>query len=265
MGVGTVRGWIGRDPYAMTYRKPESPRTSAIIDLADRDGNVMSPTPRMTRTAVTAAANRVARAAGTPGAEAPAGAGATVADLIGTHAGQAWPAFVADRILTWASGYFDEGARARRSPWYGATPYAAWRGEAELDRTPELLGLNGFRGIARTLPRDADTLLLHAAHELRLNGECFDGYLQHLCAAVAPWASYARCHGSSPGAGARRDAFGRELLAIRAAWDLALLDAFGARRPGLARQLGQALSRPLQARASGTHGADIELRERRSA
>lgn len=192
-------------------------------------------------------------------AEPAADAVATIADLISADSGDDWQAFVIDRISAWAAGYFDEGQASWRSPWRGESPFAAWRGEAELDRTPEILGLKGFRGIVRTLPRDADALLVRAAHELGLHGELLDGYLQRLLATIAGWAGHARYRGWRAELAGRSDARVKELLAIRAAWDLALLDAFGNRGGDLSQRLRQGLVRPLHPAVIEAHAVNLVL------
>ena len=187
------------------------------------------------------------------------GAMATVAELLGEATGDDWHAFVIDRISTWAAGYFDEGQAGWRSPWRGESPYAAWRGEAELDRTPEILGVPGFCGIVRTLPQDADTLLLQVAHELRLHGEVFETYLGRLLATVAGWAGHARFRGWRKELAGEADARVREVLAIRAAWDLALVEAFGDRYPHLGDSLRQGMTTPLHPDMVEAHRVNLIL------
>ena len=213
------------------------------------------PRTRLRPVRVIAAANRAARAI-TPRVtsraryaqplqrETASRATATMAELLGEATGEPWSDFVADSISSWAVRTLDADAAVRPSPWRGQAPYAAWRGEAELDRTPEIIGVPGFRGIARTLPRDADALLARVADEFRLSGELFDIYLERLLASVAGWAGHACAFDAT---GKRSDARVRELLAIRAAWDLALVDAFDKRRPELLYRLRSALENALAA------------------
>lgn len=212
-------------------------------------------TPRMRQLEVTAAANRTARTIDALSTRAARGSNgrppATIAALIGNATGKDWQAFVTDRICAWAEGYFDEAGAGARSPWRGLSPYAAWRGEAELDRTPEILGVDGFCGIARTLPHDAGALLLRVAHDLELGGERFEAYLLRLLETVTEWAGQALRYGRHGVSTGSTDIEVRELLAIRAAWDLALYDAFGTKHRGIVATLRQRLAPPLRRNDTG--------------
>ena len=196
-------------------------------------------TLRALTTAVTESRRRVIDA--TP--SAPAGA-ISIAGLLETATGVAWPQFVSERIETWATRHFDDDGAGHKSPWHGRAAYAAWRGEAELDRSPEFLGVPAYCAIARTLPRDGDGMLLRAAHELRLDARSLEIYLQQLLPSVSGWAVRARRHSVA----AAGDARCRDVLAIRAAWDVVLLDAFERKHGGLAADIGRALADEAAAR-----------------
>lgn len=233
----------------MLHKRRQTNERRFLRDRAGGTPSAAGPAPRMRPLEVTSAANRVARTLGAPSGDEVAAAHvrprATIAALVGNATGEDWAAFVADRISVWAEGYWGETGAGSRSPWCGLSPYAAWRGEAELDRTPEILGVRGFRGIARTLPRDANGLLLRVAHDLELNGEVFETYLRRLLATIVEWARQARGdgrHGVSVGSA---DTAVRETLAIRAAWDLALHDAFGTKHRGVVATLRQRLAAPM--------------------
>ena len=237
-----------------------------VVGIGAARGSGAPSRPSVGQTAVTAAANRVLRNgvhAAPPGAfedvpdagavRSPTGAATpirarlraavepapagrlTVAALLGAATGHDWDGFVVERIETWALGYFDAGPVGPRSPWHRHAPFAAWRGEAELDRTPEILGVPAYCAIARTLPGDGDAALLRAAHELGLDARCFERYFEQLLPAVSHWTGRAR-----RGAG---DAGARDVVAIRAAWDVVLLDAFERHAPGIASALQRGLTR----------------------
>ncbi|MEO1250481.1 MAG: putative inorganic carbon transporter subunit DabA, partial [Pseudomonadota bacterium] len=88
----------------------------------------------------------------------------TVADVATKVTGKGWASFATERISSWAAGYFDDGQAAWASPWRTLPPYAAWRKEALIDRTPEVMGLAGFRQIVARLPQTANEMLLEAHH-----------------------------------------------------------------------------------------------------
>ena len=183
----------------------------------------------------------------------------TIATLLSEADGSDWGSFVADRISSWASGYFDEGQAGWRSPWRGLTAYAAWRGESELDRSPEILGIPDFRGIARTLPADADDLLHLAATTFELPEAAFDLYLKRLLASIAGWAGHARYRGWRQQLAGNTDARVKHLLAIRAAWDLVLHEALGDRHPELTTELCERLMARPEPCVARSHIASLIL------
>jgi uncharacterized protein YbcC (UPF0753/DUF2309 family) len=183
----------------------------------------------------------------------------TIAEILSRQTGEDWHGFIIDRISFWAASYFDEGQASWRSPWRGETPYAAWRGEAELDRTPEIMGIPDFRGIVRTLPADADELLYRVATDLDLRGDAFDIYLRRLLATVAGWAGHARYRGWQQELAGGSDDRIKGLLAVRAAWDLALYDAFSSRYPDAAEALRRRLTTPLHPDISKSHAVNLIL------
>ena len=155
----------------------------------------------------------------------------TIADILGRHSGWDWPAFVIDRVSFWSASYFDAGQATLRSPWRDEAPYTAWKAEAELDRTQEILRIKGFRAIVRGLPDSPDELLYLAATRLKLSGRAFETYLRRLLATIAGWAGHARYRGWQKELAGGSDDRVKALLAVRVAWELALLEAFdGARR-----------------------------------
>ncbi len=183
----------------------------------------------------------------------------TVADLIAQESDEDWQDYVVDRVSFWAASHFDDGQAGWRSPWRHQKPYAAWRSEAEIDQSPEIMGIPEFRSIVRTLPNDADELLHRAATELGLQPEAFSTYTRRLLATIAGWAGHARFRGWHHELAGRSDATVKEMLAIRAAWDLALLEAFSSRYPNVAEELRRRLTTPLHPDVTRAHAINLIL------
>lgn len=116
----------------------------------------------------------------------------TVADVARQQTGDDWSGFVADRISTWAGSYFDEG----QSTWRPATTRTplldAWRFEASRDRTPEIMGLRGFRSVVRALPDDPLVLVEHALTQLQVPTQTTEVYLHAILLRNGGWASTLR-------------------------------------------------------------------------
>jgi uncharacterized protein YbcC (UPF0753/DUF2309 family) len=153
----------------------------------------------------------------------------TVADAAQQRTDHNWGRFITESISRWASSHFDQGQTYWPSPWRHLGPYAAWRAEAMLDHTPEVAGIRGFRQIVAQLPEDAETLIQTALARLDVPTDGLDAYLHRLLWTVGGWASYARYHLWQAELYGGKNSNLAELLAIRLAWEVALLEAFGNR------------------------------------
>jgi len=153
----------------------------------------------------------------TPPAPAP-----TVADVA---AGRDWAAFVTNAVSTWAATHFDEGQALWSSPWRDLPPWAAWRAEAAFDRTPEIAGVRGFRATIQHLPASAPEAIAAMLERVAVPENARTTYLHRLLASIGGWASYARgLDWQRALAGDDQSTLGLELLAIRLAWEVALLE-----------------------------------------
>jgi len=151
----------------------------------------------------------------------------TVADAAARVTGQDWPGLVLERIAQWAAAYFDQGQAAWRSPWRTEPAYAAWRQEAMIDRTPELLGLRGFRQAVRGLPEAAEGAIAAALARLGVPAAGIEAYCHRLLASIGGWAAYARYLGWQAELQGGRDDTLQALLAVRLAWEVVLMDCLG--------------------------------------
>ncbi len=149
---------------------------------------------------------------------------ATFADFASAATRRDWASLARDRISAWAGAYFDEGQASWRSPWRDLSPYAAWREEALIDRTPEVMGLKGFRAAVSRLPEQAADTIVEAANRLTIPSEARRAYFHRLLATIAGWAGYARGRGWVSELRGGAPAMVMEMLAVRIAWDAVLQD-----------------------------------------
>ncbi len=179
----------------------------------------------------------------------------TFADRVSEGLGQDWSSFVVDQITFWAGGYFDKGQALWRNPWAGKTPYAAWKAQASLDRSPEIAGLLNFRDFVAGLPDDPREVLCRAVFRLQLPREVWTGYFHRLLATIGGWAGHLRYRGWQGELAGEEPTAMLDILAIRAAYDLALFEH--ADHAGLApvwrRDLWEAFAVP---QPSGTTGPE---------
>jgi len=148
----------------------------------------------------------------------------TFADVAGDVIGTDWSSFIRERISAWAGAYYDDGQALWRSPWRSLPPYAAWRAEAQLDRTPEIMGLKGFRAAIAALPETPEAVLVAAVARLRIPASRMTAYFHRLLADIAGWAGHARYRGWLKELRGERATEIVEVLAARAGFEAALHD-----------------------------------------
>jgi len=116
---------------------------------------------------------------------------ASVADLATEVTEKDWNRFVTDRVSRWAASYFDMG----QAIWSAGNPemelFLAWKTEAQIDRTPELMGLRSFRKTVKALPDHPVLAAQKALKQLGIPQEHASLYLHRLLLRIGGWSAYA--------------------------------------------------------------------------
>ncbi|MEX3316246.1 putative inorganic carbon transporter subunit DabA [Sulfitobacter sp. PS-8MA] len=153
----------------------------------------------------------------------------TVADLAQKADGVDWPGLVEERISLWAAAQFDRGQAFWPAPDCGI--WAAWRGFASHDLTPEIAGLPGFAARVAAMPGDPRAAFAEACSALGLTQEAAPLYFHRLLITLSGWAQYARhLHWTAERDG-ERDSTLFELLTVRLVWEAVLLESGKAPAP----------------------------------
>ncbi len=188
----------------------------------------------------------------------------TVADLAAQASGVDWPRVIAERLGAWAAGYFDEGQALWSAP-RGKGAYAAWRGVATHDLTPEILGLGGFAGMVAAAPERSGEALADAVQRLGLPVAAGTSYFHQLLTTLGGWAQYARYRlWQAELVGGSDDAIA-DCLAIRLLWEVALLERYGARIAARWREIAVAHAAPVVATADDVVDAILQSAVERAA
>ena len=80
---------------------------------------------------------------------------------------------IAERLGSWAAGYFDHCQAPRAAP-RGRGAYEAWRAVATHDLTPEIVGLSGFATHVAGSPEAAQDVIAGAVELLGLPAAAWD-------------------------------------------------------------------------------------------
>lgn len=116
---------------------------------------------------------------------------ATLIDVATQASVKDWNRFVLARISTWAASYFDHGQAMWVAADQQAGLFSSWKAEAEVDRTPEIAGLTGFRKAVGALPVDPLKAVQSALQILELSETELPNYLHRLLLKVGGWSAYA--------------------------------------------------------------------------
>lgn len=149
----------------------------------------------------------------------------TVADLAKEASGIDWPAFTAERISHWAAAYFDQGQALWANP-KARCAYESWRAYAIHDLTPEISGLTGFARTVADAPETVEAALAASVASLGLTEAALEGYFHRLLTSLGGWAQAARYKLWQAELTGKTDRDITGLLAVRLAWDAALLDQY---------------------------------------
>jgi uncharacterized protein YbcC (UPF0753/DUF2309 family) len=156
------------------------------------------------------------------------GALPSVADLAAHCSGLDWPGIATARISHWAADHFDQG----QALWAAAKEpgsYAAWRGVASLDLTPEIAGLKGFARRVATLPEAAADALTACSSQLGIPLDAMPAYFHRLLLELGGWSQMARYRQWQAELAGGHDNTLLELLVIRLVWEAALHQQYAAR------------------------------------
>ena len=176
-----------------------------------------------------------------------------ISDVLGEIDNVQWTGFIVEQISQFSAAYFDQGQSTWKMPWRKESLYDAWRHFAEIDLSPRMMGLYSTRATVAALPDlPVDTIAL-AIQKLAIPADMLEDYLLAALMNVGGWASWARYLLWEQELVGGNDGSIVDLLAIRLAWELMLLnDQQTSRLEKAWRQAVQGLQQ------SSTHSAQVQ-------
>ena len=115
----------------------------------------------------------------------------TLADVATEVTGKNWNRLITDRISHWASAYFDEDQAQWNTANKDLSLFAAWKEDAQTDRTPAMMGVKGFHKMVENWPQHPIAAAELALTSLDLPSDGLDLYLHRLLLKIGGWSAYA--------------------------------------------------------------------------
>ncbi|MGJ3236057.1 YbcC family protein [Marivirga sp.] len=114
----------------------------------------------------------------------------TVAEVAQKVTTANWPDFMVDSISSWAASYFDSTQTQWKESKNKLGLFAAWKIEAETNRSPSLMGLQRFHKLMKTLPNNHIEAIKIALDGLGIQEHALPVYLHSLLLRLGGWSSY---------------------------------------------------------------------------
>lgn len=102
-----------------------------------------------------------------------------------------WSSLIVDRVSLWAAAYFDKNQVLwRTTESTDVELFLAWKKDAVIDKTPEILGLMDFRNTISSLPDDPYEVIDFVTVSFGVKEQDLQFYLHALYLNVGGWSSY---------------------------------------------------------------------------
>jgi uncharacterized protein YbcC (UPF0753/DUF2309 family) len=150
----------------------------------------------------------------------------TIADALDRSSGSNWNNDIIEVVSQFCASYYDRGQSAWRQPWLDQPLFTAWRETASLDAKPEFQGIKNFRKHVQSLPDTADEAVTHSLKALGIAPNEATDFLHRQLMSIRGWAGHVQYLVRENGMAEKEDDALMHLLAIRLAYDTALLAQF---------------------------------------
>ncbi len=159
--------------------------------------------------------------------ENPSPIDSTLIGIASKNTGKDWTEFMVNKISEWATSHFDEYIALWNTSDGIQNVYQSWKSEAEIDMSPEIMGLKGFRDMVKKLPEDHFEAITFILTKLKLPEEKVEGYLHSMLLKTIGWSSYISGVDYNNALYSKENGRLQEFLAILLAWEFYFLDVYG--------------------------------------
>ncbi len=161
------------------------------------------------------------------GADAKPSSLPTVAEWIDAEQNEDWQISITEEISQFCAGYYDNGQSTWRMPWAHLPLFTAWKEQTQLDSSLERHGLTGFGESVAALPDSAEDAIIMLMHHIDSMINPVD-FLHKQLLSIRGWAGYVQYLVREQSMQGGSDDSLLQLLAIRLAYDVELLNRLSA-------------------------------------
>ena len=151
----------------------------------------------------------------------------TVSEAVDRLTGSSWTDHLINDITRHCAAHYDEGQATWTNPWRDASLYDAWRDAAQRSWRMDMLGVAGFRKLVTALPEAPVDAVAQLLEILEIPARHWRSFLLCELFSVTGWASYIKYRVGEAEAADHPDNDLVGLLAIRLAYDAAILQCQG--------------------------------------
>jgi uncharacterized protein YbcC (UPF0753/DUF2309 family) len=114
----------------------------------------------------------------------------SVTDLASILGEYDYSKFMIDNISKWAASYFDENPGFMQSENKPSNIFSAWKKDALIDKSTDILGLKTFKNVLRELPDDSKIANRYMLEELKVGDDYTEDYIHALFLKIIGWSSF---------------------------------------------------------------------------
>lgn len=116
----------------------------------------------------------------------------TILDLSEKITTNHWNDFMIENVSNWASAHFDKFQALWKTSKSSNDLFQSWKQDAEVDLSPEIMGIKNFRSILKKIPNNHPEATNFLVEQLQIPQELQEAYFHTLLLKTIGWSSYVR-------------------------------------------------------------------------
>lgn len=148
----------------------------------------------------------------------------TISDIASVVTNKDWNRFMVSQISNWAASYFDKGQAIWNMSGKEGGIFMNWKTDAEIDFSPELMGLKNFRKLVKKLSNNPIEAIEDCLTKIDIPAKNQSYYLHRLLMRIGGWSAYVRKLDWDKAMNGEQEGELIEFLAILVVWEACLME-----------------------------------------